>query len=258
MTTLRIGIAGIRGRMGREIAGLATNDPRITLVGGLSRQAGTAELRPEGVQLFADVAALLPTIDVLIDFTSPEATVDHATACAAAGVPMVCGTTGLDVTQQAALHAAAERTAIFHAANMSPALNAALAVLPALVQALQGYDIEIVETHHRHKLDAPSGTALALARVAAEASGGDLGGRVRYGREGARRRVAGEIGIHAVRSGGHPGEHEVILASEGEELRLSHRAFSRVSYAEGALRAACLIADQPPGWYDPATLPGFL
>jgi 4-hydroxy-tetrahydrodipicolinate reductase len=258
MTTLRIGIAGIRGRMGREIAALATDDPRMTLIGGLSRQAGTAESGPDGVQLFVDVATLLTEIDALIDFSAPEGTVDHAAACASAGVPMVCGTTGLDDAQMAFLRAASARVPVFHAANMSPGLNAALAVLPSLVRALEGYDVEIVETHHRQKEDAPSGTALALARVVAEASEGDVLGHVRHGREGRRRRGADEIGFHAIRSGGNPGEHAVILASEGDELRLSHRAFSRASYAEGALRAARLIVDQPPGWYDPATLPGFL
>ncbi len=258
MTTLRIGIAGIRGRMGREIASLATDDPRMALIGGLSRQARTMESGPDGIRLFAEVATLLPEIDVLIDFSAPEGTVDHAVACASAGVPMVCGTTGLDDAQMAFLRAAAARIPIFHAANMSPGLNAALAALPALVRALEGYDVEIVETHHWHKADAPSGTALAMARVVADASGGGVADRAKYGREGASRRAPEEIGIHAIRSGGNPGEHTVILAGEGEELRLSHRAFSRKSYAEGALRAACLIVDQPPGWYDPATLPGFL
>ena len=254
----RIGIAGIRGRMGREIVAQAVIDRRMTLVGGLSRQARTAGPGPDGVRLFAGAAELLPLIDVLIDFSAPEASVVHAVACAASGVPLVCGTTGLDAGQMANLRAAAERVAIFHAANMSPGVNAALAVLPTLVRALEGCDIEIVEVHHRHKLDAPSGTALALARAVAEARGEDVEGRLRHGREGARRRTPGEIGIHAIRAGGNPGEHAVILASEGEELRLSHRAFSRASYAEGALRAARLIVGQPPGWYDPATLPGFL
>jgi 4-hydroxy-tetrahydrodipicolinate reductase len=256
--TLRIGIAGIRGRMGREIAALAASDLRITLIGGLSRQAGTAESGPDGVRLFIDIADLLPEIDVLIDFSAPTGTVDHASACAPAGVPVVCGTTGLDVAQMATLRTAAERVAVFHAANMSLGVNAALAVLPALVRALAGYDVEIVEAHHRHKVDAPSGTALALARAVAGSSGEALDGRVRHGREGASRRDADEIGIHAIRAGGNPGEHTVILASEGEEVRLSHRAFSRASYAAGALRAARLIVGQPPGWYDPATLPGFL
>jgi 4-hydroxy-tetrahydrodipicolinate reductase len=258
LMALRIGIAGIRGRMGREIADHVVNDERMTLIGGLSRQARVAESGPDRVRLFADPTELLPQIDVLIDFSSPTGTVDHATACASAGVPLVCGTTGLDAAQMAALRAAAERVAIFHAANMSPGVNAVLAVLPALVRALQDYDVEIVEAHHRHKADAPSGTALALARVVAAASGEDVEDRTRYGRHGSSRRNADEIGVHAVRAGGNPGEHTVILANEGEELRLSHRAFSRASYAEGALRAARLIVDQPPGWYDPATLPGFL
>ena len=201
---------------------------------------------------------MLSQIDVLIDFSVPEATSAHASACATADVPIVCGTTGLDAAQKAVLRAAAERVAVFHAANMSPGVNAALVVLPTLVRALQGYDIEIVEAHHRYKADAPSGTALALARAVAEASGGDVERRSRYGREGACRREADEIGIHAIRAGGNPGEHTVVLASEGEELSLSHRAFNRAAYAEGALRAARLIVDQPPGWYDPATLPGFL
>jgi 4-hydroxy-tetrahydrodipicolinate reductase len=254
----RIGIAGIRGRMGREIAALAANDERLTLVGGVSRRARTAGPGTEGVRLFADVADLLPEIDVLIDFSAPAGTVDHAAACASAGVPLVCGTTGLDAAQMAALHAAAERVAVFHAANMSPAVNAVLAVLPTLMRALEGCDVEIVEAHHRHKVDAPSGTALALARVVAQSSTGDVEGRLRHGRQGARRRESDEIGIHAIRAGGNPGEHTVILASESEELSLSHRAFSRASYAEGALRAALLIVGQPPGWYDPATLPGFI
>ena len=256
--TVRIGIAGIRGRMGREIATLAANDESMTLVGGFSRQARAAGSVSDTMRLFADVTDLLANIDVLIDFSAPEATTAHVGACETAGVPIVCGTTSLDAAQMAVLRAAAERVAVFHAANMSPGVNAALVVLPTLVRALQGYDIKIIEAHHRHKADAPSGTALALARAVAEASGGDVERRSRYGREGARRREADEIGIHAIRAGGNPGEHTVILASEGEELCLSHRAFSRQAYAEGALRAARLIVNQPPGWYDPATLPGFL
>ena len=250
--TLRIGIAGIRGRMGREIAALAADDPGIELVGGLGRRSGSDPT------VYADAGTLLPGIDVLIDFTSPEAAVGNASACAAAGTPFVSGTTGLDTGQAATIREAAKSIAVFHAANMSPGVNAMLAVLPTLVGVLAGYDIEIVETHHRHKVDAPSGTALALARVAADASGTPLARRARYGREGASQRTPEEIGIHAVRAGGNPGEHAVILTGDGEEISLSHRAFSRASYAEGALRAARLIVNRPPGWYEPATLPGFL
>ncbi|MGH2615969.1 MAG: 4-hydroxy-tetrahydrodipicolinate reductase [Thermomicrobiales bacterium] len=255
--TVRIGIAGIRGRMGSQIATLAQGEADVELIGGISRQiddaAGGGEPR-----IVSDAMDLLPDVDVLIDFTTADAVGAHATACANVGVPLVCGTTGLDSDQAAALRAAAEKVAVFHAANMSPAVNAALAVLPLLVRALAGYDIEIVETHHRYKSDAPSGTALALARVAAEASGESLAERAVYGREGACPRAAAEIGIHAVRSGGNPGEHAVILAGDGEEIRLSHRSFNREAYAQGALRAARLIVSQPPGWYEPATLPGFL
>ena len=256
--TVSIGIAGIRGRMGREIAALAANDSRVEVVGGLSRRVRDGEPGSIGIPLFEDVSDLLTVIDVLIDFSAPVASVVHADACASLGVPLVCGTTGLDVDQKASLRAAAERVAVFHAANMSPGVNAAIAVLPTIVRALQGYDVEIIESHHRHKADAPSGTALAMARAVAEASGGNLEGRARYGREGASLRVSEEIGIHAIRGGGNPGEHTVILAGDGEEIRLSHRAFSRASYADGALRAARLIVEQPPGWFEPATLPGFL
>ncbi|MBW3631770.1 MAG: 4-hydroxy-tetrahydrodipicolinate reductase [Chloroflexi bacterium] len=256
--TVRVGIAGLRGRMGHEIAALGVNDPRIMVVGGLSRRTRDGEPGPNGIPLFAETADLLSEVDVLIDFSAPEGSIIHASACASSGVPLVCGTTGLNASQMAELRSAAERVAVFHAANMSAGVNAALAVLPMLVRALQDYDVEILESHHRHKVDAPSGTAMALARVVADATGGDLEGRARYGREGASLREPGEIGILAIRAGGNPGEHTVILAGDGEEIRLSHRAFSRVSYAEGALRAARLIANQAPGWYEPTTLPGFL
>jgi 4-hydroxy-tetrahydrodipicolinate reductase len=253
---VRIGIAGIQGRMGREIAALAAKDPALDLIGGLCRT-------PEdgfghGYLLVTEAESLLPEIDVLIDFSSPAGTALLAAQMAATGTPLVTGTTGLDAEQAAALRAATDRIAVFQAANMSPGVNAMLAVLPTLVRALNGYDLEIVETHHRHKVDAPSGTALALGQAIAEASGAPLAERARLGREGHSPRQAGEIGILAVRAGGNPGEHEVILAGDGEEVRLSHRAFSRAAYAEGALRAARLIAGQPAGWYEPATLPGFL
>lgn len=256
--TVRIGIAGIQGRMGREIAAIAASTPGIAVIGGLGRGQDRDPGAGTRSTVFAHVSELLTAVDVLVDFTNPEASVAHAAACAAAGAPLVCGTTGLDADQLADLRMAGNRIAVFYAANMSPGVNAALAVLPILVNALAGYDIEIVEAHHRDKTDAPSGTALALAQAAADASGDALEDRARYGRGAASRRHANEIGMHAIRAGGNPGEHAVILASDGEEIRLSHRAFSRAAYAQGALRAARLIVDQPPGWYDPATLSGFL
>ncbi|MFT4038426.1 MAG: 4-hydroxy-tetrahydrodipicolinate reductase [Thermomicrobiales bacterium] len=253
--TVRIGIAGLPGRMGREVSALALRDSGVTLAGGWSRGPQTEIL---GVPVTGDLDDLLTRCDVLIDFTKAEATPEIAAACAASATPLVTGVTGLDEAQAAALRNAATHTAVFQAANMSPGVNAMLAVLPALVRALQGYDLELVEAHHRYKADAPSGTAIALARVMASASGAPLAERAVYGREGASLRQPPEIGIHAVRAGGNPGEHSIILASDGEEIRLSHRAFNRSAYAEGALKAARLIIGQPAGWYEPATLPGFL
>ena len=254
--TIRIGIAGIRGRMGREVAALAMRDSELAVIGGLSRHSETADA--ESMRIVSEPTELLPGIDVLVDFTAPDAAATLAGACAATGVALVSGTTGLDASQEATMRAAAERVPVFRAANMSPGVNALIAVLPGLVRALAGYDIEIVEAHHRYKVDAPSGTALALARAAAAAREGSLAERARYGRAGVSPRAPEEIGIHAVRGGGNPGEHAVILASDGEEIRLAHRSFSRAAYAEGALRAARLLVTQPPGWYEPATLPGFL
>jgi 4-hydroxy-tetrahydrodipicolinate reductase len=254
--TIRIGIAGIQGRMGREIAALAGQDDAIDVVGGVGRHPDRGGAN--GCRVVSDVGELLPDVDVLIDFSSADGAVAMASACAVFGTPLVTGTTGLSDVQRAALRDAAERVALFQAANMSPGVNAVIAVLPALVRALAGYDQEIVEAHHRYKADAPSGTALTLARVIANASGEPLNGRARYGRKGTGLRTPREIGIHAVRGGGNPGEHTIILAGDGEEVRLSHRAFSRAAYAEGALRAARLIVGQKPGWYEPATLHGFL
>ena len=254
--TIRIGIVGIQGRMGREIAALAMSDPAFELIGGVSRNPDPA--RANGRRVVREVTELLPAVDALIDFSGPEGAARCAAACAEAGIPLVSGTTGLDAEQRAALRAAAERVAVFQAANMSPGVNAILTVLPALLRALEGYDVEIVETHHRDKADAPSGTALSLARVIAEVSGEPLDSRTRHGREGFSPRQPAEIGIHAVRAGGNPGEHTVILAGDGEEVQIAHRAFSRAAYAQGALRAARRIVGQPAGWYEPATLPGFL
>lgn len=254
--TIRIGIAGIQGRMGGEIAALAHRDQQFALVGGVTRSPDAS--RFPGLLLARRAEDLLPEIDALIDFSAPAGAASAAAACAEVGTPLVTGTTGLDDEQRAMLRTAAERVAVFQAANMSPGVNAILAVLPALVRALEGYDLEIVEAHHRYKADAPSGTALALGRAIADASGSPLDARARHGREGFSPRQPAEIGIHAVRSGGNPGEHTIIIAGDGEEVRLSHRAFSRAAYAEGALRAARLIVGQPAGWYEPATLPGFL
>jgi 4-hydroxy-tetrahydrodipicolinate reductase len=254
---LRIGIGGIGGRMGREIAAAAQADPAFALIGGVTRPqsaSAVASAFSSDVRIVAAAADLLPEIDVLIDFTSPQATVQHARACAGSRRSFVSGVTGLSREQQDALREAASTIPLFHARNMSLGINAILAVLPMLVRALDGYDVEIVETHHRHKTDAPSGTALALAEAIAAALDVDLGGRAVYGRQGVAPRQRGELGIHAVRAGGNAGEHAVLLADDGEEIRIVHRALSRRTFALGALRAASFVVAQPPGFYTMADL----
>lgn len=256
---IRIGIGGIGGRMGREIAAAALADPAFALVGGVARPGRAPTIREAvgaDVRIVDIVAALLPEIDVLMDFTSPEATVAHARACAEAGRPFVSGVTGLSRDQLAALGEAAKTIPLFYARNMSLGINAVLAILPMLVRALDGYDVEVVETHHRHKADAPSGTALALAEAIAGALGAELGHRAVYGRQGVAPRRRGEFGIHAVRAGGNAGEHTILLADEGEEVRIVHRALSRRTFALGALRAATFVVSQSPGLYTMADLVG--
>jgi 4-hydroxy-tetrahydrodipicolinate reductase len=255
--SLRIAVAGITGRMGREVAAAATDMPDVIVAGGFVRANG-AEYGDgwpgnleESVRMttLADKPALLADADVLIDFTTPEAATSYARACAEAGVPFVSGTTGLTDAELGELAAAAERVPVFHARNMSLGVATLLNALPAITAALSGFDIEIVETHHRHKMDAPSGTALALAEAIAAGLGSILDDHATFGRRGIAPRQSGEIGLHAVRAGGNPGEHQIIFASDGEEIRLSHRSFSRRAYAQGALRAATFIAGRAPGLY---------
>lgn len=238
--TVRIGIAGITGRLGSEIVAAAAEDPSVQVVGGVSRTNGSLE-------------DLIRAVDAVVDVTRPDATVEFAERCAAAAVPFVTGTTGLDTAQTERLARAAERIPVFAARNLSVGIAALTTILPVLVERLEGFDVEIVETHHRHKVDAPSGTALALLEAIRSAQvGGDLA-QV-HGRSGHAPRRPGEVGIHAVRAGGNPGEHSVILADAGEEIRISHRAFSRRPYALGALRAARWLVGRPPGLYGMADL----
>ncbi len=244
--------------MGQEVVAATAGNPEVLLVGGTARAGspivGTtlATRTADGladVPIVADPQELLGASDVLIDFTTPEAAVAHASACAGAGVAFVSGTTGLSAIHMEELRATAERVPVFYARNMSLGVSALLQALPGLVHLLQDYDIEIVETHHRHKADAPSGTALALAEAIAGAAGTTVADAATFGRRGVAPRHPGEIGIHAVRAGGNPGEHAVIIADDGEEIRLSHRSFSRRAYARGALRAAAFVVGRQPGMY---------
>jgi len=236
---LRFGLVGISGRMGREMVVLAAIDPLLPGVGGIgSRNA-------------EELGDLASNCDVLIDFSTPESSATAASAAAESGTPLVFGTTGLDADQVALLRATSVRAPVWFARNMSTGVSLLQRLLPEIARALEGYDIELIEAHHRHKVDAPSGTALMLAEaIVAGLPGADEHPLV-HGREGHAPRQPGEIGIHAVRGGGNPGEHAILFASNEEEIRITHRAYSRQAFADGAIRAARAIHGQPPGWYGP-------
>lgn len=255
---MKIAIAGASGRMGRMLVEAVLASPDLQLTAALDR-ADSPELgqdcaaflgRNSGVPIVADIAAI-GHAQVLIDFTRPEATLAHVAVCADRGVAAVIGTTGFDAAGKAALAAAAERTAIVLAPNMSVGVQAMLRLVELGARLLaDGYDLEIIETHHRDKVDAPSGTALQLGEAAARARGQDLAGRAvfeRHGNIGAR--PAGSIGFAAVRGGDIIGDHTVLFAGTGERVEITHRSSSRQSYAQGALRAARFLAGRRPGLY---------
>lgn len=210
------------------------------------RYAGRADC---GVKLTDELANAI-NADVVIDFSAPAVTSELIELCAKHGVPLVSGTTGLEQSHHQALNAAAERIALLWAPNMSVGVSL-LCQLVAQATLVLGdeYDIEIVETHHRHKKDAPSGTALRLADVAAQASGGQLDQRLQHGRQGLQPRQSREIGIHAVRGGDVVGDHTVLFACEGERIELVHRASSRRTFSRGAVRAATWLIGRPCGRY---------
>lgn len=260
MAEIGIGITGCGGRMGRMLVAEIVATPGCRLAGGIEAKASPqlgrdlgelAGLGALGLVAGDDIAALLRQSDVVIDFTVPAASVAHAAEAARQGKPLVIGTTGLDAGESAALARAAAAAAIVWAPNMSPGVTLLLALVAEAARRLgPDYDIEVLEMHHRHKVDAPSGTALALGRAAAAGRGIALDGhsqRVRDGLTGPRR--AGDIGFATLRGGDVVGDHTVIFAAEGERLELGHRATSRRLFARGALRAAQWVRDRPPGLY---------
>jgi 4-hydroxy-tetrahydrodipicolinate reductase len=260
MTQLNIAVAGASGRMGRMLIETIAEANDATLAGALDRagnpfigsDAGAFSGQLTGVTIRSDLAQGLAGAQYLIDFTRPEGTLQHLAYCAAHGIKMIIGTTGFDDAGKAAIRAAAEKTAIVFAPNMSIGVNVTLKLLEMAAKNFsEGYDIEIVEAHHRHKVDAPSGTALKMGEVIADALGRDLSQCAVYGREG----VTGErdpstIGFATVRGGDIVGDHTVLFAGIGERIEISHKSSSRVSYAQGALRAARFLADKPTGLYD--------
>lgn len=259
--SIRVGITGAAGRMGRTLIEAAQQDAEISLGAALERpgsdalgvDAGTlAGLAALGVAVSADLAAVAGELDVLIDFTRPEVTLRNVEHCRDAGCAMVIGTTGLDPAQKARIAEAARDIPIVLAPNMSVGVNLALKLLDLAARVLgDEVDVEIIEAHHRHKLDAPSGTALRMGEVVAEALGRDLREVAVYGREGmGEERDRKAIGFATVRAGDIVGEHTVMFAGPGERLEISHKASSRMTFAKGAMRAARWVRGRPPGLFD--------
>jgi 4-hydroxy-tetrahydrodipicolinate reductase len=257
---MKIAIAGASGRMGRMLIETVLDDPQAELAGAFDRpdsalvgqDAGVFLGRPTGVRVTAEVEQALAGADCLIDFTRPEGTLEHLRAARRHGVKLVIGTTGFSAAQKAELEAASHTLAMVLAPNMSVGVNVTLKLLEVAARQLShGYDIEIIEAHHRHKVDAPSGTALKMGEVVAGALGRDLAQCAVYGREG----VTGErdpstIGFATIRGGDIVGDHTVLFAGLGERIEITHKSSSRLSYAQGAMRAVRFLADKASGLYD--------
>lgn len=255
---IEVVVAGALGRMGEAVARATLADPAFRLVGLLERSdspaLGTAPLNG-GPEVVEDPGQVLARGRVLIEFTTPEGTTVLARAAAAAGSPLVSGTTGLDRTAEEALTAAAARVAVVHAPNLSQGIALLTELAVRAASALPDFALEIEERHHQGKADAPSGTALAVADALAAARG--LGAQVfKHGRHGRGVRPREEIGIHALRGGDWVGEHTVILAGAGETLEIRHRAESRSAFVRGALAAARFAARAAPGRYGMAEVLG--
>jgi 4-hydroxy-tetrahydrodipicolinate reductase len=253
---IKIVISGPYGRMGQALCRLVNGAVDLDLAGGLVSDSGAAA-RGDGAIKPACVVSRLAELTgdsggeyVLIDFTEAAATVERLREAADLGVPAVIGTTGFSAEQQSEIAELARRIPVLLAANMSVGVNVLLGIVEDLAARLQGYDIEVVEMHHRLKKDAPSGTALAFAKSAAAGRNVDLGDVARHGREGMTgERTSAEIGIHSIRGGDVVGDHTVMFAGIGERIEITHKASSRDAFASGALTAARFIAGCKPGLY---------
>ncbi|AOK51811.1 4-hydroxy-tetrahydrodipicolinate reductase [Burkholderia stagnalis] len=257
---MKIAIAGASGRMGRMLIEAVLNDSDAQLVGALDRagspflgqDAGAFLGKQTGVTLTDDLDAVFAQADYLIDFTRPDGTIAHVEAALRHDVKLVIGTTGFTDEQKATLHAAAAKIGIVFSANMSVGVNVTLKLLEfAAKHFSHGYDIEIIEAHHRHKVDAPSGTALMMGEAVAGALGRSLDDCAVYGRHG----VTGErdpstIGFSAIRGGDIVGDHTVLFAGVGERIEITHKSSSRVSYAQGALRAVRFLSERGAGLFE--------
>ena len=257
---LRIAVAGASGRMGQMLvqAVLASSDLHLSgaldIPGSpqLGQDAAALLGQQSGALMTADLRQGLAGADVLIDFTRPEGTLAHLAVCRELGVKLVIGTTGFSEAQKADIAQAAQDTAIVMAPNMSVGVNVTLKLLEMAAKALAtGYDIEIIEAHHRHKVDAPSGTALKMGEVIASAIGRDLNECAVYERFGhTGERDPSTIGFSTIRGGDIVGDHTVLFAGTGERIEVTHKSSSRATYAQGSLRAARFLVGQDRGLYD--------
>ena len=247
--TVRIGVTGVTGKTGREVIAAVDDHADCAVAFAVNRDPADETVDGVTVEPAAEFDSLVADRDptVVIDFTGPASAIEYATACADAGVAFVTGTTGFSEDQRATLTETGDRIAVLHAPNFARGVQALVNVVGEAVQSLPGYDVELVETHHNAKRDAPSGTANRLLEEI-EASG-DFDGRT-HGREGEEPREGAEIGVHALRAGDVTGEHEIILAGNHEEVRLTHRAEDRGVFAAGAVDAAVWIAGQKAGRYE--------
>jgi len=258
--THSIAIAGASGRMGQMLIDAVRAADDCTLGGALDiagspslgLDAGAFSGQATGVLITSDVRAALQSSQVLIDFTRPEGTMAHLQVCRALGVAAVIGTTGFTEAQKAEIAEIAKSIPVMMAPNMSVGVNVTLKLLEMAAKALStGYDIEIIEAHHRHKVDAPSGTALKMGEVIASALGRDLKDCAVYAREGVTgERDPSSIGFATIRGGDIVGDHTVLFAGTGERIEISHKSSSRATYAQGSLRAVRFLAGRAPGLYD--------
>jgi 4-hydroxy-tetrahydrodipicolinate reductase len=252
-----IGINGACGRMGQRLVAMAMEDSQLTVAAAidaagnsnLGRDAGDlAGVGPVGAKIAAELS-LDTRLDVLIDFSTPEGTMAVLKTCIARRIPLVVATTGHTPAQKREIESAAHQTAVLLAPNMSLVVNVLFKLTHLAAQLLKdhGYDVEIIERHHRFKKDSPSGTALHFAKIVQDVQGQTL---MRHGREGiVGERSGHEIGLHAVRAGDNVGEHTIIFSTIGETMELVHKSHSRDAYARGALQAAKFLAGRPPGRY---------
>lgn len=256
----RVAIAGACGRMGQMLIEAVRAADDCTLCGaldipsstGIGSDAAAFLGQSSGVQITPDLEAGLASAQVLIDFTRPEGTMQHLRACRERGVKLVIGTTGFNDLQKAEIAAAARDIAIMMAPNMSVGVNVTLKLLEMAARALStGYDIEIIEAHHRHKVDAPSGTALKMGEVVAAALGRELKDCAVYAREGVTgERDPSSIGFATIRGGDIVGDHTVLFAGTGERIEITHKSSSRATYAQGSLRAVRFLAGHQSGLFD--------